>query len=166
MFVIVKRKSTYDEMLVRMAGLCAGAEQCSSDIRAKILKQGFSVDEAEKMVSYLQQNRYIDDGRYARAYAVDKVRFSGWGRMKVSMGLRAKGLGDADIAHALEYIPETDYKEALQKAMATKARALDLYDVKDRQRLYRHLASRGFESQFIVSEMRAFIKKKEEGEER
>lgn len=166
MFIMVKRKSTYDEMLVRMAGLCAGAEQCSSDIRAKILKQGFSADEAEKMVSYLQQNRYIDDGRYARAYAVDKVRFSGWGRMKVRMGLRAKRVGDTDIVQALEYIPEADYKEALQKAMAAKARALDLKDVNDRQRLYRHLASRGFESQQIVSEMRLYIKENKEKKER
>ena len=157
----MKRKLTADEMLVRMAGLCAGAEQCASDIRAKILKKGFSADEAEKMIMYLQANKYIDDSRYARAYAIDKVRFSGWGRMKVRMGLYAKGLPDHIISQALEYIPEKDYTEALEKVLYAKARSLDLFDVKDRQKLYRHLASRGFESTLIISAMRTMMKKSE-----
>ncbi|MDE6291099.1 MAG: RecX family transcriptional regulator [Muribaculaceae bacterium] len=159
----MKRQPTAEEMLVRMAGLCAGAEQCAADIRAKILKQGFTPEEAAAMISYLQRNKYLDDSRYARAYAADKVRFSGWGRMKVRMGLRAKGMGDSIIAQALEYIPEADYKEALGKVMAAKAKSLDLTDVKERQKLYRHMAGRGFESQFIISAMRAMIRKGEEG---
>lgn len=157
-----KRQPTADEMLVRMAGLCAGAEQCAADIRAKILKQGFTPEDAEAMIGYLQRNRYLDDSRYARAYAADKVRFSGWGRMKVRMGLRAKGMGDAIIAQALDYIPDADYKEALGKVMAAKVRSLDLTDVKDRQKLYRHMAGRGFESQLIISAMRAMMRKGEE----
>ena len=159
----MKRQPTAEEMLVKMAGLCAGAEQCAADIRAKILKQGFTPEEADAMISYLQRNKYLDDSRYARAYAVDKVRFSGWGRMKVRMGLRAKGMGDSIIAQALDYIPETDYKEALGKVMAAKARSLDLSDVKERQKLYRHMAGRGFESQLIISAMRAMIRKGEDG---
>lgn len=152
-----KRKPTADEMLLRMAGLCAGAEQCVADIRSKILKQGFSTEEAERMIAYLQRNRYLDDERYARAYALDKVRFAGWGRMKVRMGLRAKGIGDDVISRALDYIPEADYEVAMGKVMASKAKGLDLAEVKDRQKLYRHMASRGFESQKIIEAMRKYM---------
>lgn len=149
-------------MLLRMAGLCAGAEQCTADIRNKILKQGFSSEEAEYMVRYLQENKYIDDSRYARAYAVDKVRFSGWGRMKVRMGLRAKGMGDAVISQALEYISQSDYDDALNRVMKAKAKGLDLKDVKDRQKLYSHLVSRGFESNLIIDAMRQLMKRVQE----
>lgn len=149
-------------MLLRMAGLCAGAEQCTADIRNKILKQGFSSEEAEYMVRYLQENKYIDDSRYARAYAVDKVRFSGWGRMKVRMGLRAKGMGDSVISQALEYISQSDYDDALNRVMKAKAKGLDLKDVKDRQKLYSHLVSRGFESNLIIDAMRQLMKRVQE----
>ena len=152
-------------MLVRMAGLCAGAEQCAADIRCKILKQGFSMEEAERMIAYLQQNKYLDDRRYARAYAVDKVRFSGWGRMKVRMGLRAKGMGDAVISQALDYIPDADYQEAFWKVMTAKGKSLGLEDVKERQKLYRHMASRGFESSLIISSMRKYMSQREQSEE-
>lgn len=159
---MAKRKPTADEMLLRMAGLCAGAEQCTADIRNKILKQGFSSEEAEYMVRYLQENKYIDDSRYARAYAVDKVRFSGWGRMKVRMGLRAKGMGDSVISQALEYISQSDYDDALNRVMKAKAKGLDLKDVKDRQKLYSHLVSRGFESNLIIDAMRLLMKRVQE----
>ncbi len=159
----MKRAPTAEEMLVKMAGLCAGAEQCSSDIRNKILKKGFSAEQAAQMVAYLQQNKYLDDARFSRAFAVDKVRFSGWGRMKIRMGLRAKGMPDSIITQALEYIPEKDYGDALEKALFTKSRSLDLEDVNDRRKLYRHLASRGFESQLIVTALRKCLAKKNEG---
>lgn len=161
---MAKRKPTAEEMLVRMAGLCAGAEQCAADIRSKIMRQGFTAEEAEKMVGYLERNKYLDDSRYARAYASDKVRFSGWGRMKVRVGLHGKGLSDTVISQALENIQESDYEEALRKAMASKVRSLNLGDVKDRQKLYRHLASRGFESHLIMAEMRRLMKSVKEGE--
>ena len=154
----MKRQPTAEAMLVKMAGLCAGAEQCTADIKQKILKQGFPAEEADNMIAYLRANKYLDDSRYARAYAVDKVRFSGWGKMKVRMGLRSKGMSDSMIAQALEYIQEKDYAEALEKAMLAKARSLDLKDLKDRQKLYRHLASRGFESQLIISALRSLLK--------
>ena len=115
------------------------------------------------MIGYLRSNRYLDDSRYARAYAADKVRFSGWGRMKVRMGLRAKGMSDGVIAQALAYIQDSDYEEALGKGLAAKARGLDLKDVADRRKLYRHMASRGFESERIIAAMRRMMAEKEEG---
>lgn len=154
----MKRPPTSSEMLLRMAGLCAGAEQCSADIRQKILRQGFSPDEAEKMLEYLRANKYIDDSRYANAYSADKVRFSSWGKMKIMMGLRAKGMSDAIISRALDGISENDYMEAFKKVLIAKARSLDLAEIKDRQKLYRHLASRGFESQLIIAALRSFLK--------
>lgn len=154
----MKGKITKEAMLVRMAGLCAGAEQCSSDIRAKILKAGFSADETRQMLDYLVANKYIDDVRYARAYVSDKIRFSGWGRMKAFMGLRAKGMAESVIDEAFKNINSADYAVALEKALVAKARSLNLREVKDRQKLYRHLASRGFESAMIITAIRNYIK--------
>ena len=153
----MKRKPTYDEMLLRMAGLCAGSEQCASDIRTKILKNEFSVSQADAMLEYLTRNKYIDDVRFAKAYASDKVRFSGWGKLKIRLGLRAKGLSDSVISKGLAHISPQDYAEAIEKALTAKARSLDMSDIRDRQKLYRQLASRGFESSVIVPAIRRYV---------
>lgn len=144
-------------MLVRMAGLCANAEQCSADIREKVIKKGFTPEVADKIVDYLVKNRYVDDSRYARAFAVDKVRFSGWGKIKIRTYLKAKRLPETVINEGVAYISDEDYLSSLRKSLVSKAKSLDLSEVKDRQKLYRHLASRGFESQLIISEIRKHI---------
>lgn len=153
----MKRKMTEEEMLVNMAGLCAGAEQCSSDIYDKVIKKGFPHDVADRIVGYLVKNRYIDDSRYARAFAADKVKFAGWGRIKIKMYLRAKKMSDSLVSQALQYVAANDYEEALNKVLAAKARSLDLSEVKGRQKLYRHLVSRGFESFLIIPAIRKHI---------
>ncbi len=153
-----RRQPSRDEMLLRMAGLCAASEQCVSGIKAKVLKAGLTPEDADAITLYLVENKYIDDLRFARAFAADKVRFSGWGRMKIRMALRLKGISDGYVADAMSYIKESDYSEALSKAISAKARQLDLSDVADRQRLYRHLASRGFESQVIVAAIREYMR--------
>lgn len=153
-----RKKMTQEEMLVKMAGLCAGAEQCTSDIYGKVIKKGFSNEVADRIVGYLVQNKYIDDSRYARAYAADKVKFAGWGRGKIRMMLKAKRIPESVVTQGLEYIDDKDYEEVLNKVLAAKARSLDLADVKDRQKLYRHLASRGFESALIIPAIRQYIK--------
>lgn len=153
----MKRPLNAEEILVRMAGLCAGAEQCTADIREKVLKKGFSQEIADKIVEYLVRNKYIDDVRYAKAFAADKVKFSGWGRIKVRMHLKTKRLSDSIIQQGIAYIKEEDYAESLRKVLAAKARSLDLSDVGDRRKLYRHLASRGFESSIIIPEIRRYI---------
>lgn len=146
-------------MLVRMAGLCSNAEQCSADIREKVIKKGFTPEVADKIVGYLVKNRYVDDSRYARAFAVDKVRFSGWGKIKIRMHLKAKRLPETVINEGVAYISDEDYLSSLQKSLISKAKSLDLSEVKDRRKLYRHLVSRGFESQLIISEIRKHISK-------
>lgn len=153
---------TYEKVLLRLAGLCASSEQCTGDIRSKALKAGLSMMDAERVVEYLVSGKYVDDRRFARAFASDKVRFSRWGRMKVRMGLKGKGISDADISEALQSIDAAEYAEALQKALSAKARGLDLSDVKGRQSLYRHLASRGFESALTVAAIKDYIIKKKD----
>lgn len=146
-------------MLLRLAGLCAGSEQCSADIRGKILKAGFTPGDADGMLKYLVGHGYIDDTRFARAFAADKVRFAGWGKIKIRMALKMKGISDTLVSEALAYVGSEDYEAALWKALVAKARALDMDDLAERRKLFRHLASRGFEADLIVKATRGYMKK-------
>lgn len=143
-------------MLLRMASLCAASEQSSGDIRGKVLKAGLSGEDADAILEYLTANKYVDDSRFARAFAADKVRFAGWGRTKIRMHLRAKGIREVITEEAIAAVSDEDYLPALRKALAAKARTADPFDVKGRASLYRHLASRGFEPSLIVSEIKAY----------
>ena len=152
---MIRRKSlTKDAALLRMADLCARSERCSSEIREKLRKLMLPASMADEIIDYLEENRYIDNLRFAKAFARDKVRFSGWGRNKIRMALAVKRISSSEVSEALDEIDEDEYLLALAKAAEAKARNLDLADYEERAKLYRHLVARGFESYLISKAIR------------
>ena len=144
-----KKTITPEAARLRMADLCARAEHCRSEIEEKLRKMQLSPQAISDITDYLEENRYIDNCRFARAFARDKVKFSGWGRNKIRMALAMKRIDSHTIADALLEIDETEYLSSLTTAARGKARNLDLRDRNDYAKLFRHLASRGFEASLI-----------------
>ncbi len=143
---------------MRLADLCARSEQCESDLRRKIRLAGLTTDEADRIIEALQSGKFLDDARFARAYARDKVRFAGWGAAKIRMGLAAKRITGTLATQAIEAIDRREYIDALKRAALAKARSLDLTSREDVQKLYTHLAQRGFESQ-LISRITDYLRK-------
>ena len=93
----------YSRSLSRLQRLCSKAEYCRADIYRKALKDlDGDAAEAARLVDELIRDRYVDDARYAQAFAREKASLQGWGPVKIRFQLRAKGVSDAVIAAALE----------------------------------------------------------------
>ena len=142
---------TYEQALLRAASLCSGSEHCSSEIRKKLLLWGVTSSQAEKIILYLINEKYIDNRRFCRAYCLDKFRYNHWGRIKIGQMLRMLEMESEDINEGLESINEEDYKEALLHILTQKNRQLKDSDAYIRKgKLIRHAMSRGFESHLIT----------------
>lgn len=154
-----KRKPlTEEQARLRMAALCARSEQCSHEITVKLQRAGMEAGAVQKVLAFLKENRFVDDARYAAAFARDKVRFCGWGAAKVKAALLQKRIDNSAIAEALGALDASDCREAVMRAARAKARNLDLSSQQGRQKLLRHLASRGFSMQDASSAMEALCK--------
>ena len=153
----MKQILTPETMRLRMADLCARTEQCEYDIRMKLRRAAIAASDADDIIAFLRRERFVDDDRYACAFARDKVRFSAWGPYKVRLALAAKRIPAAVIAKALQSVDQKDYAEALRKTATAKSRSLDLTDRDDRLKLYRHILSRGFESDKAKEAIRALL---------
>ena len=131
--------------LSRLQKLCSKAEYCKADIRRKALKdlEG-DEDAAAKVVEALLSDKYVDDARYASAFAREKATLQGWGPVKIRFQLRAKGVSDADIRAGLEEIEPEKADAKLQKLLQTKAKTLE-GDPQFRLKLIKFGLSRGYE---------------------
>jgi recX family len=146
---------------IRMADLCARSEQCEADIRQKLYRLGLASGEVQKIIESLTLESFIDNARFARSFARDKCRFSSWGRNKIRLALAAKRISPQDIAQGLEAIEEKDYLDALRRVAAAKARGLDLTGPDGREnriKLFRHILSRGFESDLATKAIKELLK--------
>lgn len=152
---IMKKPPTPEGIKIRLADLCARSEQCEADIRTKLSRTSLSVDDREGIINFLKSAKFIADDRFARAFARDKVRFSGWGRNKIRNALAAKRIAKEDIEAGLQGIDEKDYLEAIRRAGTAKAKGLDLSQREDSAKFIRHLQARGFESRIIFQLLEA-----------
>jgi regulatory protein len=131
--------------LSRLQKLCSKAEYCRADVYRKALKdlEG-DAEAAGKVVEQLVADKYVDDVRYASAYAREKAGLQGWGPVKIRFQLRAKGVSDADIASALQDVEPEKAEARLEKLLAAKARTLE-GDPQFRLKLLKFALSRGYE---------------------
>ena len=147
---------TYEQALARAAALCSGSEHCSSEIRKKLLLWGLSPTQTEKAISYLIDEKYIDNKRFCRAYCLDKFRYNHWGRIKITQMLRMLEMDTSDINEGLEAIPEEEYQEVLQHVLEQKNKQLKDSDPYIRKgKLVRHALSRGFETDLTIDLLEA-----------
>lgn len=145
---------TFDEALERATRLCAGSEHCAWDIRHKLRQWGVDKADADTIIDKLYDGNYIDDERFARAYSIDRLRFSHWGRIKITAMLRGMGLPDSAINYGLVQIDQHEYREVMEHVIAQKDKTLAENDPYIRRmKLMRFAASRGFE----LSEIHIFL---------
>jgi len=131
--------------LSRLQKLCSKAEYCRADIYRKALKDLEGDEEAAaQVVEALLADKYIDDARYAAAYAREKATLQGWGPVKIRFQLRGKGVSDAHIAAALEEIEPDKAEARLAKLLESKAKTLK-GDPQGRLKLIKFALSRGYD---------------------
>lgn len=146
---MTEQKGKAYKALLYVAGLCARAEMCEQEVREKLRRRQITSADADNIVRYLTDNNYINADRYARAYVRMKVRQGNWGPWKIRQGLAGKGLDIEVIRAAMEEADAVQYEENALAAARRKAARLDLNNSADRQKLYRFMTSRGYDSSTI-----------------
>lgn len=130
---------------------CARGEQCRHDIGEKLRERGLADAVCQQLLNRLEDENYINEERYARAYVHDKFRFDHWGRVKIQQALRLRRLPDHLIRQALEEeIDEEAYLAALTALLNRKADSLTDDDPRQAaQKLLRHAVGRGYEPHLV-----------------
>lgn len=135
----------------RMRALCSRREYCRKDVLKKVMTAlDGDAAKAEEVVGKLVEERYVDDRRYAAAFARDKASIAGWGAAKIRYMLAAKGVDREIIASALEEIDVSRADARLEKLMENKARSLK-DDPQRRIKLLRFGVGRGYAYEEVSS---------------
>lgn len=150
--------SMNDKVADKMRRLCSRREYCVSDIRKKLMVQlDGNAAETGEILQHLISERYIDDLRYASAYARDKASISGWGATKIRYMLSAKGISGDVVSQALEEIDSSKAKVRLDKLMENKFKSLK-DDPQCRLKMLRFGLGRGYAYEDIASVVDALLK--------
>lgn len=147
--ISLSHKEIVSKYLASMADACAVRELSRLEIRRKLERKFIPQPAITEIITTLEENNFINETRYAKAYTHDKLTFSKWGKWKIIEGLKAKGISEKDIYAAISEISKDTLRAKTLECAKQKARSLDMTDISNKRRLYTYLASCGFDSEDI-----------------
>ncbi|MDE5981149.1 MAG: RecX family transcriptional regulator [Bacteroidaceae bacterium] len=140
--------------LSKAAALCVRQEMCVSQIRARLDRWLVTPEAQERIIGRLLAERFIDEARFATAYARDKFRHNGWGPMRIDSQLRLLHIADTHRRAALDELPTEEQSDTLVRLLEKKAQSVKGKNNYERRgKLIRFALGRGFQMDEIMKNL-------------
>ena len=138
------------EALSKAERYCAYQERSQQEVRDKLYEWGQYPSAVENIISRLIESNFLNEERFAKAYAIGKFRQKGWGKIKIKLGLKFKRVSEPLIKKALNSINGDEYLKMLTTIIEKKAPSIREKDpFKRKYKLHQYALSRGFENDLI-----------------
>ncbi len=137
---------SFKEAIQKLEKYCAYQERCQLEVMNKLKTMGINSTEAAEICLHLVQNNFLNEERFALAFAGGKFRQKQWGLKKIEMGLKAKKISSYCIEKALQSIDPKLYKNTLYKSAEKYWMMVKFKTEYERQaKTIQYLRSRGFD---------------------
>jgi len=147
------KRISKEQALQKLKHYCGYQERSHAEAREKLYTYGLYKPEVEEILSRLIEEDYLNEERFATAFARGKFRMKGWGRIKIIEGLKEKRVSEYCIKKAMKEIDEENYHTSLQKFALAKWDSLKSENnifIKMRK-TQDHLLQKGYELHLINS---------------
>lgn len=146
-----------DRLFARAIKLLATRSRSEAEIRERLAAnaEASAIDEC---IQRLKERGWIDDAKFASAYAYHRSGGKGIGRARIARELATRGVDRATIDKALRAVfQEVDEEALIDRAIEKRMRKVTTpLDPNAAKRLFDHLARLGFNRELIISRVRAF----------
>ena len=151
-----KKHLTKEQALQKLKHYCAYQERCHSEVKEKLYNLGVWKKDHDEIIARLIEENYLNEERFAIAYAGGKFRIKQWGRVKIKYELKQKQVSDYSINKALKQIDEEDYMKVLSKLAKEKYASLksEQYLIRKKKAMD-YLIRRGFEAELVNESIKA-----------
>lgn len=110
----------------KLMSYCSKAERCQQDVQQWLYKKEVPEEQWPEVIAQLEENRFISEERYARAYASDKLRFNDRGPLRIRAELLSKGIDEDIIDKAIaDVLDENDGDQLLTRLIEKRIESLE-----------------------------------------
>ncbi len=152
-----KKVFTPAEAHAKAEGYCAYQERTHQEVRDKLYSYGLHKSDVEDILTQLITSRFLNEERFAKAFAGGKFRIKHWGKNKIENELKKRGISTRCIQTGLKEIDGPDYRKTLRQLIAKKTRTVTEQNLfKKRDKVARFVIGKGYEPELtwaLVKEM-------------
>ena len=115
-------KKDYNQSWIAIQKYCAYQERCHKEVRNKLYGFGLHKEDVEELIYRLIEANFINEERFAIAFARGKFRVKKWGRLKIKSELKLRQISDFCIKKGMAEIDDDAYEQTLVDLIEKKRR--------------------------------------------
>ncbi len=115
-----RKTHTPSQAKPKIEKFCAYQERSHQQVKRKLQGYGLNGMDADILLVELMHANFLNEERYAMAYARGKFKIKGWGKAKIKQGLKREGVGEKLIQQALASLGMDDYLDTLNTLTTKK----------------------------------------------
>ena len=151
----------HDEMYMKAKNkalsILSKSDQSEKKLREKLLND-YDENIVEDVIEFLKGYKLINDNLLAEKIVHDNMNLSKFGKNKIKQNLYNKGIAASDIQDAISQIdPDEEYENAKYLAEKRLKRLKGEDKNKINQKIYQHLAYKGFSYDIIKRVLRELL---------
>jgi regulatory protein len=145
-----KKSISSAEALSKIYRYCAYQERSHQEVRDRLYEYSLRTHEVDELLARLISEGFLNEERFAKAFAGGKFRMKKWGRLKIIHELEALHLTKRCIQSGLNEIDPQDYIKTLEGLLSRQASRTDEMNVfKKRDRVARYAIGKGYEPELV-----------------
>lgn len=147
---IPKKSYTFSEIKQKMVNYCVYQDRCHQEVEQKMREFLLIPEAKDEIFLYLIKENYLNEERFTRSYILGKFNIKNWGRNKIRIHLKQKGISEKLISKCMDEIEDSEYEKVIGRIWEnyySKQKGLREYQKKSKT--IKYLMSRGFEYDVI-----------------
>ncbi len=142
-----------------MEQYCAYQERCHKEVSDKLKQMRMIPQAIDQIMVHLIQNNYLNEERFAKAFARGKFRIKKWGKNRIVRELKFRDISQYSIDSALKEIDEDDYHKTLHELTLKRIGQVKEKNIyKRKKKVADYLLYRGWESHLVYEKLNELIK--------
>ena len=138
------------EALAKIQHYCAYQERSHKEVKSKLFEYGLYASEVDELISNVITQGFLNEERFAKAFAGGKFRIKKWGKLKIQNELEFLGVSKRNITTALKEIDRVEYTKTLKSLINKKAsQTAEQNSFKRKNLIARFVISKGYESELV-----------------
>lgn len=151
---------TVEEATKRMERYCAYQERCHKEVHQKLYEMRMIPEAVDQIIDHLLRHNFLNETRFAQAFARGKFRTKQWGRSRIVNELKRREISKFNIQIALKEIPDSEYYKTFETLAEKRLRQLasEKNLQKKRKKLADYLFYRGWEVDLVYGKVSEIFK--------
>tara|TARA_Y100001933_G_scaffold265261_1_gene338649 strand:+ start:15356 stop:15784 length:429 start_codon:yes stop_codon:yes gene_type:complete len=142
-----------------MEHYCAYQERCHKEVSEKLKEMNMIPEAIDQILGHLIQENYLNEERFAKAFARGKFNIKKWGANRIIRELKFRDVSPYNIKSALSEITNEDYLKTFDELARKRLNQIkETNNLKKKKKLVDYLLYRGWESHLVYEKANELIK--------